>query len=208
MPLDITLFRKEGGNPELIRESQRRRFANVQLVDDIIAKDDLWRSLTGHGDNLRKERNAVQKEIGNIKKALAQKKGTEAEQAEMNVKCEALVGEKNRLDAEVEANEALQKATKVEVDQMVNKVGNIVQDGVPVDNNEDNNRVERRWGTPRDPAGLLNHHDLLWRIGGYEPERGSVVAGHRGYFLRGKDLSLHGFSFVFLIDAIVVKTSA
>jgi len=33
-------------------------------------------------------------------------------------------------------------------------------------------------------AGLLNHHDLLWRIGGYEPDRGSAVAGHRGYFLR------------------------
>ena len=32
--------------------------------------------------------------------------------------------------------------------------------------------------------GLLNHHDLLWRIGGYEPERGAQVAGHRGYFLR------------------------
>jgi seryl-tRNA synthetase len=33
-------------------------------------------------------------------------------------------------------------------------------------------------------TGLLNHHDLLWRIGGYEPDRGSAVAGHRGYFLR------------------------
>ena len=29
----------------------------------------------------------------------------------------------------------------------------------------------------------MNHHDLLWRIGGYEPERGSAVAGHRGYVM-------------------------
>lgn len=48
MPLDINLFRTHaGGNPELIRESQRRRFAPVELVDEIIAKDDRWRYQTG-----------------------------------------------------------------------------------------------------------------------------------------------------------------
>jgi seryl-tRNA synthetase len=31
---------------------------------------------------------------------------------------------------------------------------------------------------------LLSHHELLWRIGGYEPDRGANVAGHRGYFLK------------------------
>ena len=42
--LDINLFRVEkGGNPELIRESQRRRFANVELVDQVIAIDKQWR---------------------------------------------------------------------------------------------------------------------------------------------------------------------
>ena len=39
--LDINLFRVEkGGNPELIRESQRRRFANIELVDEVIALDE------------------------------------------------------------------------------------------------------------------------------------------------------------------------
>ena len=47
MPLDITLFREAGGNPEMIRESQRRRFASVEIVDDIIEKDNKWRYLTG-----------------------------------------------------------------------------------------------------------------------------------------------------------------
>jgi hypothetical protein len=51
--LDINLFRKEkGGDPELVRESQRRRFAdakpdeiekNVGLVDEVIALDEAWR---------------------------------------------------------------------------------------------------------------------------------------------------------------------
>lgn len=36
--LDVLDFIAErGGNPEKIRESQRRRFANVEIVDEIIA---------------------------------------------------------------------------------------------------------------------------------------------------------------------------
>lgn len=36
--LDVNDFIAErGGNPEKIRESQRRRFANVEIVDEVIA---------------------------------------------------------------------------------------------------------------------------------------------------------------------------
>lgn len=42
--LDINLFREDkGNNPEIIRESQRRRFANVDLVDEIVNLDKEWR---------------------------------------------------------------------------------------------------------------------------------------------------------------------
>lgn len=72
----------------------------------------------------------------------------------------------------------------------VNKVGNIVHDSVPVDNNEDNNEIVRTWGQIPDikitnKRGGLNHHKVLESIGGYDPERGQKIAGHRGYFLKG-----------------------
>ena len=36
--LDVLDFITErGGNPEAIRESQRKRFANVEIVDEVIA---------------------------------------------------------------------------------------------------------------------------------------------------------------------------
>jgi seryl-tRNA synthetase len=42
--LDINLFRADkGGNPDIIRESQRSRFAPVELVDEVIALDKAWR---------------------------------------------------------------------------------------------------------------------------------------------------------------------
>ena len=42
--LDIVLFRTDqGGNPDLVRESQRRRYADVTLVDQVIEHDEKWR---------------------------------------------------------------------------------------------------------------------------------------------------------------------
>lgn len=42
--LDINLFREEkGGDPEKIRESQRRRFKDAGVVDEVIALDKAWR---------------------------------------------------------------------------------------------------------------------------------------------------------------------
>ena len=42
--LDITLFRADqGGDPDIVRESQRRRYADVTLVDQVIEIDTEWR---------------------------------------------------------------------------------------------------------------------------------------------------------------------
>ena len=42
LPFDINLLRvSRGGNPELGRQSQRNRIASVELVDEVIALDDV-----------------------------------------------------------------------------------------------------------------------------------------------------------------------
>ena len=44
MVLDIDEFRPEkGGNPEKIRENQRKRFSDVTMVDKIVESDEKWR---------------------------------------------------------------------------------------------------------------------------------------------------------------------
>ena len=56
--LDLALFRPEsGGDPELVRESQRRRGADVAVVDRIVASDAVWR--------------AAQRDLGQQRAALA-----------------------------------------------------------------------------------------------------------------------------------------
>ena len=67
MPIDINLLRvSRGGNPDLVRQSQKNRFASVELVDEVIELDDVtvllfiylqkWRAMTGCIDNLKKEK--------------------------------------------------------------------------------------------------------------------------------------------------------
>ncbi|KAH9328254.1 hypothetical protein KI387_000362, partial [Taxus chinensis] len=66
--LDINLFREDKGNdPERVRESQRRRFAKVELVDEVIELDKAWRQRQYELDNLRKEFNKMNKEVAKLK---------------------------------------------------------------------------------------------------------------------------------------------
>ena len=40
LAIDIEIFRK---TPDILRESQRKRFKSVELVDDVIRTDEQWR---------------------------------------------------------------------------------------------------------------------------------------------------------------------
>lgn len=43
--LDIVLFRTDqGGNPEIVKDSQRKRYKKVEDVDKIIELDSIWRA--------------------------------------------------------------------------------------------------------------------------------------------------------------------
>lgn len=65
MVLDLDLFRSDkGGNPDKIRENQKKRFKDVGLVDSVVEKDTAWRQLRHKADNLNKLKNLCSKVIG------------------------------------------------------------------------------------------------------------------------------------------------
>ena len=171
MPLDIRSLREyQGGEPEKVRESQRRRFADVKLVDDVISEDEKWRGLIKGVDSAKEAKNRQQKEITKLKKA------KEDVPPGMLEELKRLDAERAKIEEQIEP-----QATKVR--QMLSKIGNIVDDSVPVSQDEEaDNEVVVKWGDPK-PQAKRSHHELLFMIGGYEPERGARVAGHRGYFL-------------------------
>lgn len=62
--------------------------------------------------------------------------------------------------------------------------------------NQDNNELLKTWNPndtpPVERDNILSHHEVLFRIGGYEQEpRGVKVVGHRGYFLTNYGVRLN-----------------
>lgn len=187
--LDITQFIEEkGGNPELIRQSQKARYASVEIVDEIIADYKEWVKTRFQLDELNKKQNKVQKEIG-----LKFKKKEDASE---------LLAEKDKIVAEKKELSEKEQQQDKDLKSKVNQVGNIVHPSVVVSNDEENNDLVRSW-KPEDLAEVgkvasctgkpaaLSHHEILLRLDGYDPERGVKITGHRGYFLRNYGVFLN-----------------
>ena len=123
--LDITDFIAErGGDPERIRESQRRRGESVEIVDEIVQMFEDHRKTNYGATQIGSKINDTQKEIGKKKKA------KEA--------AEDLLKQKEALQKEKAAQEAL-AAEKLQVLHLKAKtVGNYVHESVPISNDEVN----------------------------------------------------------------------
>ncbi|KAL5786586.1 hypothetical protein ACOSQ2_008978 [Xanthoceras sorbifolium] len=176
--LDINLFREEKGhNPEIIRESQRRRFASVELVDEIIKLDKEWRQRQYEVENNRKEFNKINKQVAQLKIS-----GQDA--SEMIKKTDEI--KQISADKEVEVREAWAALkSKLEI------VGNLVHDSVPVSNDEANNAVIRTWGEKRVEPKLKNHVELVELLGIADLKKGADIAGGRGFYLKGDGVRLN-----------------
>ncbi|KAG2442434.1 hypothetical protein HXX76_002520 [Chlamydomonas incerta] len=182
--LDINLFRTEkGGDPEIVRESQRRRFADVTLVDQVIALDGEWRQVRFQLDQLNKEFNALNKEIASVRKAGGNSDELQEKSKEMKKKIQ-------------ETEEKEKDVIKTRDGKLV-AIGNIVHDSVPVSQDEANNAIVKTFGEcrPQVDAGsgkkLYNHVDLVLLLGIVNMEAGQEVAGGRGYYLTHEGVLLN-----------------
>ncbi|GAF68999.1 unnamed protein product, partial [marine sediment metagenome] len=102
-----------------------------------------------------------------------------------------LLLQKERLDIMITKNEPLINDIEKILSEQLGRLGNIVDPSVPISNDEANNRVEREYGPKHPENGKLHHSDVMWRLGAYNTDAGSVVAGQRGYFLTGPGLIIN-----------------
>ncbi|KAJ5693335.1 Serine--tRNA ligase cytoplasmic [Penicillium macrosclerotiorum] len=192
--LDLNDFIAErGGDPKKIKESQRRRFAPEEAVDEVIALYEEARKARYEVTQIGSQLNALMKEIGKKKKNKEDASDLISQKADMD---------KRKKDAEDAA--ALKE---LERDRKIRMIGNYVHESVPVSDNEDNNQIIRTWNVEdaeaKRPSEPLSHHEVLTRLDGYDPERGVKIVGHRGYCLTGYGLFLnlalinYGLEFLF-----------
>ncbi|VDM54580.1 unnamed protein product [Angiostrongylus costaricensis] len=198
MVLDIDLFREEkGGNPEVVRNSQRQRYKDPTLVDKVVELDQSWRKARFLVDVFNRQKNVLSKAVAEkMKKKEAQGTTDCVEESIVSrlesLKMEDLSGltvtqiKKLRavLDDKMNETKALMESLETERNQNLVQIGNIVHHSVPVSDDETNNRVERTFGDVT-VRRRYSHVDLVVMIDGFDGERGTVVAGGRGYFLKG-----------------------
>jgi seryl-tRNA synthetase len=218
MVLDIREFRE---NPDAVRESQRRRYADVKVVDQIIELDTQWRKARFALDQAAKELGQVKKEMGQLQKqkrtaaappatappAAAPPAASEAPAAsgagavavaaaaaasgDIDAKIAGLLQRKEQAEAAIARLEKEEEALKAAVTAKLSTVGNFVHESVPVSRDEAENGLVKKWGAPRAEQGLFHHHELLQMIDGADTDRGVKVAGHRAYFLKGWGVKLN-----------------
>jgi len=198
MVLDLDLFRADkGGDPEKMRELQRKRYKKPEVVDKILEADEKWRRHRFLGDQWNKLKNLASKTVGEKMKKKEPQGDSEEIPAEILAKMSELSADELRamtvkqikalvvkITQEMKANEEAMARCESERDSLLKTIGNVLHPSVPVHNDEDFNEVVRTNGdcTVRKK---YSHVDLIVMIDGVDGDRGAVTAGGRGYYLKG-----------------------
>jgi len=173
--LDIKLFRE---NPEVIRESERKRFKDTKNIDKVIEYDTKWREAVAELQELKHKQNEASREVIQLKKRgdSAQKKIALIKNITNEI---ALLEDK--------AKELLKKR-----DEYRYKIGNILHESVPIAETEEGNVTVKLWGTLKKfEFKPKSHADLVVDLGIADIERASKIVGSRFYFLKGKGVLLN-----------------
>jgi seryl-tRNA synthetase len=181
--LDINLIRE---TPDIVRKSLKDRQMDASPVDSILKLDEKRRSLLGQVEKLKAERNAVSKEIGQMKDAAARQSKVEA----MRV-----VGDQiSDLDKQV-------ADVDNELNALTSALPNIPDERTPYGKDDGENVVMRTIGTPRKfDFTPKPHWDLGPALGIIDFERGSKLTGSRFYVLQGAGARLQRSLIAWMLD--------
>jgi len=180
-------------NPDIVRDSLRKRRMDVGVVDRFIELDNKWRSVKAEIDELRHRHNVISKEISKLS-------GAERE---------AKIREAKELLNEIQSKEEELNAIERERDRVLKSIPNLVHNDVPYNCPEGVDAIPIRfYGTPRVWVGYINdfkeqterfgfnvpyetiewkpvgHADMLeYVLGMGDTLKAGEVAGSRFYYL-------------------------
>ena len=181
--LDINLIREK---PDLVRKSMLDRQLDSAPVDAILKLDEQRRAILTEAETLKAERNAVSKEISQMKAA-----------ADRKIRIEAMrtVGDKiATLDKEIaRIEEELKSAAAT--------IPNLPDGRTPYGKDEDGNVVLRTVGDlPQFDFEPKVHWDLGPALGIIDFERGVKITGSRFYVLTGSGARLQRAIIAYMLD--------
>ncbi len=180
--IDIKLIRE---NPEIVRESQKKRGLDAKEVDELIELDEKWRSLKEEVDNLRARRNKLSEEINKAKKA--------------GKKIDNLLKEAREIPEKLAEKEKSMGKKKERRDFLLMSIPNIVDKSVPV-GDASKNKIIKDFGKPQKFKFQPKDHANLLEPVFLDTKKASEVAGARFYYLKGNIVRLNFAIINFALD--------
>lgn len=164
--IDPVLLRE---TPDVVRASQERRGASVDLVDEAVEADAARRAAIAAFEALRAEQNAFGKTVA---------KAPKDEKA-------ALVAQAQQLAAQVKDAQRAASEAEARFAEVAGGIPNIVLDGVPAGGEDDFVTLREVGGKPEFDFAPRDHLALGELLDAIDMERGAKVSGARFYFLKG-----------------------
>jgi seryl-tRNA synthetase len=169
--LDIHFIRE---NAEIIKAGAAKKHIDVD-IDRLLAVDDERKQLRQELETKRAEQNRRSNEI----------------QRASGVEREKLIEAMQHLKAGMNEGEERLKTVMAEWQQLMLMVPNIPDMSVPDGASDADNLEVKKWGTPTAfTFKPKDHVELMTALDMADFERGSKVAGFRGYFLKGDGVLL------------------
>lgn len=181
--LDIKFIRE---NPEVVKASQVKRKAEVDLVDEVIALDEERRTLILDVETKKSERNSVSKEIGQSK-----------DSQERQVKIAAM----RELGDLIDNLDKRLKVVETELKDKLSAIPNIPDEDVPLGESDKDNVVLRTVGEQKQfDFEPKPHWELGLDLGILDFEAGVKISGSRFYVLKGAGARLQRALITWMLD--------
>ncbi len=169
--LDIKFIKE---NPDLIKEAARKKRINFDLAP-LLETEEKRIALTGEVEKLRARQNEVSKTIGSL---------SPEERENVLVEMKSIKDQLSSKDAELQS-------IMEEWRRLMLLVPNVPDISVPEGDSDAENKEVKKWGEPTQfTFQPKNHIELMLARDMVDFERGTKVAGFRGYFLKGDGVLL------------------
>ena len=191
--IDIKFLRE---NPDIVKENIKKKFQDYKLplVDEVIEFDKKFRESTLKGDELRSQRNSLSSQIGMLMK---NGKKDEAENIKKQVQ---------EINKKLEENEKLEAEYSNEIKERMMKIPNIIDDSVPIGEDDSHNVEIEKFGKPIVPDYEIPYHtDIMERLSGIDLDAARRVAGNGFYYLMGNIARLHSAVITYARDFMINK---
>lgn len=180
--LDIKIVR---ANPQAVIDGMKKRGMDLDLTE-FQTLDESRRKLLVEVEELKNRRNTVSKEIGRMKKA-----GENADD---------MVAEMGKVGDEIKAMDEELRVIEGKLNDIMLSIPNIPDATLPV-GGEDDYRVERTWGEPKQyDFEPLAHWDIGEGLDILDFERAAKVTGARFTFYKGMGAKLERALISFMLD--------